>query len=163
MARPLRRVVTGHDETGKAVVVADSAAPVVRSDPHFSVEVSELWLTDRTPADNSGSAEPGLEDLPIQPPAGGSIFRIVEFAPIGDDPRAAIDPAKGSEHPFAHRTDTIDYQIVLAGEIDMVLDDSVVHLETGDIVVQRGTNHAWVNRGDVPCVLAAVQIDADPL
>ena len=120
-------------------------------------------MTDRTPADNAGGAEPSLDDLPIQPPSGGSVFRIVEFAPVKDDPRAAIDPAKGAEHPFAHRTDTIDYQIVLAGEIDMVLDDSVVHLEAGDIVVQRGTNHAWVNRGDRPCVLAAVQIDAEPL
>jgi mannose-6-phosphate isomerase-like protein (cupin superfamily) len=107
------------------------------------------------------------------PPAGGSVFRIVDFPPEPPEMRSA-DPAsmhaslgegvpkrgKPPRHPAMHRTRTVDYAIVMAGEIDMLLDDSEIHLKAGDVLVQQGTNHAWVNRGSEPCRIAFVLIDA---
>ena len=102
------------------------------------------------------------------------MFRIVEFPPVGDDiegldhSASAADlgalPAKGASnrHPFMHCTDTIDYAIILDGEVDMLLDDSEVHLKAGDVIIQRGTNHAWVNRGSGTCRIAFILIDAEP-
>jgi len=161
MALKVRRVVTGHDRSGKAVVISDSTAPNVVRQDSFGVEVAHLWLTDATPADNADPTDKAVGDLPIQPPPKGSVFRVVAFLP-GKNVPEPVGTGPG-RHPFMHRTDTIDYQIVLSGEIDMLLDDDEVHLTAGDIVVQRGTNHAWVNRGTEPCLIAAVQIDAKPL
>ena len=161
MTLNVRRVVTGHDANGKAIVIADSAAPNVQNQSAFNVEVAHLWLTDLMPVDNSDAEDKAMGDLPIQPPVNGSVFRLVAFKP-GENVPEPIGTGPG-RHPFMHRTDTIDYQIVLSGEMDMLLDDSEVHLKVGDVVVQRGTNHAWVNRGSEPCVIAAVQIDAKPL
>jgi mannose-6-phosphate isomerase-like protein (cupin superfamily) len=130
-----------------------------------------VWVTDETPADISTSSDPTLRETGVAPPAGGSILRIVDFPP---EPKngPAIDNAamkkemgldhggKAARHPYMHRTKSIDYAIVLEGEIDMLLDDSEVHLRAGDVLIQLGTNHAWVNNSDKPCRIAFVLIDA---
>jgi mannose-6-phosphate isomerase-like protein (cupin superfamily) len=166
MARRFRRVVTGHDAAGKAVVLTDGPAPNLRGHDEFGVDVTDLWLTRATPADNRDATDRAEGDLPIQPPANGTIFRIVEFRPGESRTNGGWRPGPGGDnrsHPFMHRTATVDYQVVLKGDIVMLLDDSEVKLTAGDVVVQRGTNHAWVNRGAEPCLLVAVQIDAEPL
>lgn len=175
MVVPIRRVVTGHDADGKAVIIFDGAAPNVRIRDNGGGS-SALWRTTSTPADNTGSDDAVVGQIPLVPPEGGSVFRIVEFAPEGaaeaDEAAGSLARALGAHvpeggalrHPGSHRTDSIDYAVVISGEIDMWLDDEAddVHLGPGDIVVQRGTNHAWVNRGTEPCVMAFVLIDAKP-
>ena len=174
MARSVRRIVTGHDAAGKAVVLRDEAAPNVLARGAGGLASTQLWRTFATPADNSGGDDPVVGEIVTPPPAGGSVFRIVEFEPVGAEIEgldngalaAALGarPAEGAanRHPFTHRTDSIDYAIVLSGEIDMLMDDSEVHCAAGDVVVQRGTNHAWVNRGAETRRIAFVLIDAVP-
>ena len=172
MAKRVRRVVTGHDKSGKAIVTMDGVPKRIVTPPG-GITDSLLWVTDATPARFIEDKDGGDRDVGIPPPAAGSIFRIVEFAPEKDAPtddgsslQARIGghaPAQGAKprHPGMHRTRSIDYAIVMEGEIDMLLDDSEVHLEAGDVLVQQGTNHAWVNRGDKPCVIAFILIDAE--
>jgi mannose-6-phosphate isomerase-like protein (cupin superfamily) len=172
MSNPVRRVVTGHDDGGKAVVVADGAAPNVRARPGGIVSTL-LWVTDETPADMSGRADRAERTIGIPPPPRGSIFRVVDFPPVGEQVKSianadyvrsmGIEPGAGApaRHPYTHRTKSIDYAIVLAGEIDMLLDDTQVHLRAGDVLIQQGTNHAWVNTGTETCRIAFVLIDAD--
>ena len=166
---PIRRVVTGHDAGGKAVVLFDGAAPKVRN-PSKVIESTLMWTTDATPASNAGDADAGDRDIGIGPSDGGSIFRVVEFRPDGDDPSdldyigksGGAHAPEGARHPGMHKTDSVDYAVVMSGEIDMLLDEEEVHLTAGDVVVQRGTVHAWANRGTEPCVIAFVLIDAVP-
>ena len=147
MAIKLRRVVTGHDASGRAAVKIDEISKsVVSNRPGASACV--VWTTDSTPADNSGEGDAGLKKTGTTLP-GGTVFRVVEFSP-GVSPRV-------------HRTDSIDYAVVISGEIDMELDGSTVHLKAGDVLVQRGTIHTWVNRGTAPCVIAFVLIAAKPV
>jgi quercetin dioxygenase-like cupin family protein len=138
-------VVTGHDENGKAVVKFDSIPGNIRpTRPGASACVA--WSTDAAPAELSGDEDMGLRPVGTAH-AGGSVFRVVEYQP-GVAPRN-------------HRTASIDYAAVMSGEIDMELDDGVVvHLKAGDVLVQRGTIHNWVNRGSAPCIIAFVLIDA---
>jgi mannose-6-phosphate isomerase-like protein (cupin superfamily) len=171
MPRETRRIVTGHDQEGKAVVLMDGAAPNVKVRKAAAGLVSTLlWATDRTPADISSSADAADRDSGVAPPRNGSVLRIVDFPPAsgaGVD-NAAMHKEMGldhghaaARHPFMHRTKSVDYAIVLDGEIDMLLDDSEVHLKAGDVLIQQGTNHAWVNNGTQPCRIAFVLIDAD--
>ncbi len=144
----MRRVVTGHDEQGKAVLVWDSA--IANLPETHGVHLMSLWSTDRTPADNAGAEDTAsVADTAIPPLSNGSIFRIVDFPPAND--------------AFMHRTETVDYAIIMSGEIDMLLDDSEVHLKAGDVLVQRGTNHSWANHGTETCRIAFILIDAEPL
>jgi naringenin degradation protein FdeH len=171
----IRRVVTTHDAGGKAIVGFDNIAPQTGGEAELGVKVFNLWVTDSTPADNSDKADAATRKVGIPPPANGSIFRIVEFhsTPKADnlDPNflakiAGHDTKAGGKpprHPGMHRTRSIDYAIVLSGEIDMLLDDSEVHLKAGDMLVQRGTVHAWVNKGKEPCRIAFILIDAKEL
>ena len=126
-----------------------------------------------TPADNSGDADKGDVDVGIPPPTSGSNFRVVEFQPEGSMAASENTESEGltnmgattpdgARHPGMHRTESIDYPVIMSGEIDMLLDDSEVHLRAGDVVVQRGTYHAWANRGSEPCRVALILIDADP-
>jgi quercetin dioxygenase-like cupin family protein len=148
MSLQVRRVVTGHDEHGRAIVTIDEMTKNIYSS-RPGITASVIWTTDQTPADNSGAEDAGARKVGLTL-AGGSVFRVIEFAP-GAAPRV-------------HRTDSIDYAIVISGEIDMELDDGVkVHLKAGDVLVQRGTIHNWVNRGEAPCVMAFVLIDAEPV
>jgi hypothetical protein len=170
-----RRVVTTHDATGKAVVLFDSPNPHKAVRPQAGVVSRMIWAADSTPADMTGAQDRGAGQRPIAPPAGGSVFRIVDFLPmtpemekldpnfmaksIGHDDHA---PSKfrPPRHPFMHRTRSLDYALVLSGEIDMLLDDTEVHCKAGDVIVQQGTNHAWVNRGKAPCRIAFILVDA---
>ncbi len=147
MAVKVRRVITGHDASGHAVVKIDEISKnVISNRPGASACV--VWTTGAIPADNSGDADAGLKKVGTTLP-GGTVFRVVEFSP-GVSPRV-------------HRTDSIDYAVVISGEIDMELEKgSEVHLKAGDVLVQRGTVHNWINRGKAPCVIAFALIDATP-
>jgi mannose-6-phosphate isomerase-like protein (cupin superfamily) len=147
MTFKIRRVVTGHDANGRAVVSIDALAanPVSRRAGHASYVI---WSNKDTPADNEENGDAGLRDI-NDCAEDGAIFRVIEFSP-GVAPRM-------------HRTLTVDYAVVLSGEIDMRLDDSQVTLRAGDCLVQRGTIHDWVNATNEPCVMAFVLIAAKPL
>lgn len=171
MTRQTRRIITGHDAAGKAIVVADGAAPNTKVRQVTGLTSTLLWVSEATPADISSPAETTVREMGVAPPDGGSVLRIVDFPPEakGADKidNAAMKKEMGldhggkpARHPFMHRTRSIDYAIVLDGEIDMLLDDSEVHLQAGDVLIQLGTNHAWVNNSDKPCRIAFVLIDA---
>jgi mannose-6-phosphate isomerase-like protein (cupin superfamily) len=170
--------VTGHDAQGRAVVVSDGPAPFVHVnalDPDWYS--TDIWRTNATPATIMAAAEePTLGPRRQMPERNGTVLRINHYPPEAEAVRrmsvaesrkafaalgneAASTFGQGGRHPLMHRTETIDYAIVLAGEITMVLDDSEVALKAGDIVVQCGTNHAWSNRSAAPCVIAFVLID----
>lgn len=174
----IRRVVTGHDAAGKAIVISDGLTPRLTTNPlrpgHRS---TEIWKTSAMPAP-IGAAEPDptLEPRTIQPPKNGTVIRIAELEPENDallnvSPEHAreIFKASGNEkastwgrggrHPMMHRTETIDYVIILEGELVMLLDDQDVLLRQGDVVVQRGTHHAWSNRSGKKVRLMYVLID----
>ena len=147
MALQIRRVVTGHDASGRAVVKIDEVAKnLVSSRPGATACV--VWTTEGFPVDNTGEEDAGLRKTGTTLD-NGTVFRILELAP-GVTPRN-------------HRTNSIDYAVVMSGEVDMELDDAKVHLKAGDVLVQRGTIHNWVNRGTEPCVIAFVLIAAKPV
>jgi quercetin dioxygenase-like cupin family protein len=147
MAVNVRRVVTGHDANGRAKVAIDEVSKnVISSRPGASACV--IWTTEAFPVDNTGDADTSTRKVGTTL-ANGCVFRVVEFAP-GVSPRN-------------HRTDSIDFAVVMSGEIDMQLDDSEVHLKAGDVLVQRGTIHNWVNRCREPCQIAFVLVDAKPV
>jgi quercetin dioxygenase-like cupin family protein len=147
MSLKIRRVVTGHDDNGKAVVQIDEICRNVisRRERHHSCVV---WSTASFPVNNSGNEDESARPVGAPPPE-GTVFRIIEYGP-GVAPRN-------------HRTSTIDYAVVISGEIDMELDEGTVQLKAGDVLVQRGTIHNWVNRGNEPCVIAFVLIAAHPV
>lgn len=147
MPLQLRRVVTGHDANGRAIVQIDEMAKNFASG-RPGATACVVWTTEGFPVDNNGSEDQGLRRTGTTL-ANGTVFRVLELAP-GAGPRN-------------HRTDSIDYAVVMSGEIDMELDGSTVHLKAGDVLVQRGTIHNWVNRGSEPCVIAFVLIAADPV
>jgi quercetin dioxygenase-like cupin family protein len=143
MAFQVRRVVTGHDASGKAIVLIDEAKPGVSARPGVTTAVA--WTSEGFPVDNNGDADEGARKTGTTHD-NGTVFRIIEFAP-GNGPRN-------------HRTDSIDYACILSGEIDMEMDGTEVHLTAGDVIVQRGTIHNWINRGSKPCVIAFVLVAA---
>jgi len=167
--RSTRRIVTGHDPRGKAVVLFDD---IVTAKQRGANGVTLFWVTSEFPVDTAGPADRGQTPVGVPPPRHGTVFRVVDFAPVG--PHAAaidhneilramgIDPATQgyARHANTHRTRTIDYAIVLDGEIDMLLDDGEIHVKAGDVLVQQATNHAWVNNGTEPCRIAFILIDA---
>ena len=180
MPKQVRRVVTGHDKTGKAVVISDGPAPFVHVNAVNPEWYStDIWRTHECPAKIVAKAEePTLGPRRQMPEKRGTVLRINHYPPESEAVRRMTPEAsqrafaalgnreaatygKGGRHPLMHRTETIDYAIVLAGEITMVLDDTDVHLKAGDVVVQCGTNHAWSNRSDAPCVIAFVLIDGE--
>ena len=150
-SRPVRRVVTGHDANDVAKVLIDGEAMNKKSSRPGNVSTL-IWSTDATPADISVGED--VEDLGARilgtaPPPLGTRFTVNDIAP--------------GNQGVMHRTETLDYVIVLSGELDMEMDDSTVKLKAGDVMVQRGTNHAWVNRGTETARVAFVLIDAKPL
>jgi quercetin dioxygenase-like cupin family protein len=147
MALQIRRVVTGHDSSGRAVVKIDEVARNLVSS-RAGATACVVWTTEGFPVDNTGEEDAGLRKTGTTLD-NGTVFRILELAP-GVTPRN-------------HRTDSIDYAVVMSGEVDMELDDTKVHLKAGDVLVQRGTIHNWVNRGTEPCVIAFVLIAAKPV
>lgn len=155
MALQVRRIVTGHDATGKAIVTTDERVAAESGRVRPGIVRCEVWSTNRMPVSNSDAAETeqrkGFVIRHNYVGSGqGTVVRVVEFAP--------------GAPKFMHRTETLDYAILLSGECDLELDDGkTVHVTQGDIVVQRGTMHAWVNNGTKPCVFAFVLIDAEPV
>lgn len=155
MALRVRRIVTGHDATGRAIVASDEVMNGVSAPARPYISRCEIWSTDKMPVDNSEEAaaaqRKGFVVRHNYVGSGdGTVVRITEFAP--------------GAPKFMHRTETVDYAILLKGECDLELDDGkTVHMKQGDIVVQRGTMHAWVNNGSEPCTFAFILIDADPV
>ena len=145
MSLTIRRVVTGHDENGRAIILIDEDAKnVVQTRPGAHAAV--IWTSEGFPVDNNGSADASARNIGTATLDNGTVFRVVSFGP-GVSPRI-------------HRTNSIDYATVISGEIDMELDGSSVHLKAGDLLVQRGTIHNWVNKGTAPCVIAFVMVGA---
>lgn len=175
MAREFRRVVTGHDASGTAIIESDEVATQYLERPNRpGVRLTNFWIERGTPAEYDGEKDTCTGDFILHPPAHGSTFRCVEFLP--EDPEvlktldgkaafgemgASANIVENARHPFMHRTDSVDYAIVLTGEIWMLMDNEEddVHLKAGDVVIQRGTNHAWSNRGTEPCVIVFVLVD----
>jgi quercetin dioxygenase-like cupin family protein len=147
MALTTRRVITGHDASGKAKVLIDEVVKNVGS-ARPGAQASVIWTTEGFPVDNNGDADASSRKVGTTL-ANGCVFRVVEFSP-GVAARN-------------HRTDSIDFAVIMSGEIDMELDDEEVHLKAGDVLVQRGTIHNWVNRGSAPCVIAFCLVDAKPV
>ena len=154
MAESVRRVVTGHDEHGKSVVLSDGPPPQnpPMHGPSVGADFHEIWSSARTtPLLTSVEArEPNERPFTIMPPA-GHLLRIIDIYP----------PRDGGKRTVMHRTKTLDYVVVIEGEVVLILDDSEVTLRRSDVVVQRGTDHAWENRSDRPARLAFFHIDAE--
>lgn len=150
MSGPTRRIVTGHAADGRSIVIEDTVVPKVREVP--GARFDEVWATGAAPEALGlrPASEPTLAISTIGPEAGGSIIRVIHFAPASGG---------GVRSPM-HRTRTIDYGIVLAGEMVLILSDSEIVLQAGDVVVQRGTDHAWENRSARQATMAFVLIDA---
>ena len=180
MPQSFRRVVTGHNAQGRAVFISDGPAPAVYDRGPGATAVTELWETGATPASNAGNDDPTVgQPQRLPPPKHGSKFRVVEYppdsqrvaalrgAPSAHDANAKsegyVRDAANKRHPGFHKTATIDYAIVLSGEIYALMDEGEVLLKAGDVLIQRGTNHAWSNRTDQPATLAFVLIDAEPV
>lgn len=174
MARTIRRVVTGHDENGVAKVIMDGDATCFLERPNRpGVRLTNLWQLDTAPAVMETHEDPVTGPLILHPPQGGSIFRIVQFDPEDPEKLAQMDGkaafaemgagdnvVQGARHPAMHRTDSVDYAVILTGEIYMMMDEEDVLLRAGDTVIQQGTNHAWSNRGTEPCLIAFILNDA---
>ncbi len=174
---PIHRVVTGHAADGRAIVASNGPLPTVAEIAAIPGTVfHEVWATSGTPAPVGNGPDPTLAPLMLPPPTQGTRVRFVDippdtaeflaggaqrmgeaFAQIGDV--AASTVKADSPHPLMHRTESIDYGIVIEGEMTLVLDDSEVLLKPGSVVVQRGTNHAWANRSGRPCRMLFVLVD----
>ena len=166
MARKFRRVVTGHDENGVAKVIMDDEASCVLQCPNRpGVTLTNFWQHSQTPAPMERHEDPVTGPLILHPPENGAVFRVVQFDPEDpevlaklDGPSAFAEMGAGANvvadarHPFMHRTDSLDYSIILSGEIFMLMDEEDIHLKAGDVIIQQGTNHAWSNRGTEPCL-----------
>jgi quercetin dioxygenase-like cupin family protein len=148
---PIRRIVTGHDADRVAKALIDAPATNAKY-PSPGIVSTLIWSTDEAPAKipvGTGIEDLGARILGTAPPAKGTRFAVIDFPP--------------GNKPHMHRTETVDYVIVLEGEIEMDMDDSTVRMKAGDIMVQRGTNHAWANRSAARARVAFVLIDAEPL
>ena len=177
MLKELRRIVTGHDGEGRSLVAIDGPPGGVVETPRGGI--AELWVTDGAPADNSTPGDAADGPVVLSPPDRGSRFRFFALGPE-DESLSAEERERGmaealaaiggqdarpdtTRDPGMHKTRTVDYIVLLKGEVTLVLDDDEVELKPFDAVVQRGTNHAWRNRGREPALLAGVLIDAEPL
>ena len=174
MLKPVRRIVTGHNAAGRSVFLKDGPAPDVYLAPaSAAMTISLLWRTTTSPASYQGDedvAPAGLR-IPTAPQQrGGTVFRIADIPPdreLGDNPDMGrhgvhVSAEGRKRHVMFHQTDTVDYAIVLEGEIWAVLDDDETLMKQGDVLIQRGTGHAWSNRSDKPCRMAFILIDAEP-
>ena len=174
----VRRIVTGLDKKGRSIIASDKPSPHVmalQGIPTFGV--TDIWRTAATPADLDESRDLCSVPTQLAPPKRGSVLRVVEFAPdrawmkkidsatafasMGKSGSAALAHAAGSQrHAMMHATQTVDYAIVLKGEIWAVMDVGETKMQAGDVLIQRGTNHAWSNRSNKPCHVAFILIDA---
>jgi mannose-6-phosphate isomerase-like protein (cupin superfamily) len=171
-AADIRRVVTGLDDSDKAIVLFDSRLTLKA--PESRPPSVNLWITVSSPAGFSFKDDAALKPIGLSPPDNGSKITVGEFPPLDPAVAAKMDPnlmmkvvgdhapARGLpvKHPTMHRTRTVDYAVILSGEIDMMLDDTVVPVKAGDVIVQQATNHAWINRGTQPCRILFVLMDS---
>ena len=177
MAARTRLVITGNNDRGRSVIVSDRDAPHIRVFERYGgTAVTDLWITTSMPADNKRVTDLDGRDFTIEPPPQGTVFRVIEYPPdavrfANMDREAAFREMGASHamvkenarHPGMHRTETLDYAVVLSGEIYAVMDEDEVLLKPGDCLVQRGTSHAWSNRSDERCRIAFVLVDAHPI
>lgn len=174
-----RRIVTGHNDTGQAIIVSDGPPPGIQGNLH------EMWNTVGRPRNDIEGDPAATRPVQLEPDENGTVFRFFEIKPESELPSieervqawedrvAALDPEDQekaralrpdiSRHPAMHKTRTVDYIILLKGEVTMLVDDGEVHMKPLDVLIQRGTNHGWVNNGAETAVLMAVLIDAEPL
>jgi mannose-6-phosphate isomerase-like protein (cupin superfamily) len=171
-ASDIRRVVTGLDANDKAVVLFDGRLPLAIG--QYGLKSTNLWVTDSYPLGFSFKDDTYARPVGVSPLDNGTKFRVVEFPPLDAATEAKMDPsylmkavgaiapARGVavKHPLMHRTRSVDYAVVLSGEIDMMLDETIVHLKPGDVIVQQATNHAWINRGTEMCRMLFVLMDS---
>ena len=176
MTKAVRRVVTGHDERGRSIIARDGPAPSVLEIAAMpGLVLSDLWETASAPADNRDPRDGAERPVHLEPAPQGTIFRIVDFPPDSAW-RATADRKEafaqvGAAHTtddssadaMMHKTASVDYAIVLEGEIWAVMEDGETKLRAGDVLVQRGTNHSWSVRGDIPARVAFILVGADPL
>lgn len=175
----IQRVITGHDESGKAIIISNGPLVTVTEIKAIPGTVfHEVWCTAQTPAHIGNTPDPSVGALSLPPPKSGTRIRFVDIPPdtedflkggaaimneaftqIGDAGASTV--TSNSPHPLMHRTESIDYGIVIEGELTLVLDDSEVELRPGHVVIQRGTNHAWANRSGKPCRMLFVLIDGE--
>lgn len=180
MLRQVRRIVTGHDETGKSIILSDGPSPHVLENPEQEQRgLTDLWRTTATPASNAGNDDAADTQVILSPPDQGSVFRYFQIRPAAWDAEMSVEERtrrdaanfekmgatgahdSASTQAGMHKTDTVDYIILLSGQVTLILDDGEVDMVPMDVVIQRGTNHAWVNKGDEPAVLAGILIDAE--
>ena len=174
--KPVRRIVTGHNDQGKAIISSDSSTPTVYQIPSVpGIVFHEVWGTQQTPAIIANDDDPTLASVTLQPARNGTKIRVVDIPPdsiqnsASDEDLAeafadigashAADTQANKRHKIMHRTETIDYGILLSGELWLMVDEGEVQLNPGDIVVQRGTNHAWSNRSQETARIAFILID----
>ena len=171
----MRRIVTGHDEKGKSVITIDG--PPARSLGEEAGGLYELWNTDGNEINTLDEIDRADSEVLLSPPNGGTKFRYFQINPAPEGVPADLIEAATAEafekmgaahhrvdttrHPAMHKTKTIDYIILLKGDVTLLLDNEEVDLKPFDVVVQRGTNHAWVNNGNEPALFIAVLIDSD--
>ncbi|NUW33040.1 cupin domain-containing protein [Nonomuraea sp. SMC257] len=148
--RTFRRIVTGHDRDARSLVAEDRACPHVEIIANATV--TNLWLHEGRPSNADPYLDPVGPGVSLAPPARGSVLRVVEFPPRGSGAAA-----------YVHRTESLDYAYVIDGEVYSVLDSGETLMRAGDVLVQRGTSHAWDNRSDKPCTILFVLLDAEPL
>ena len=176
--QPIRRVVTGHDSAGRSIIVSDAPSPHRQAVGVDTLVVTDLWKTTSAPADTSGAADPCGQPIVLAPPRQGTVFRVVQFPPdreyldtwkrdeafadMGNSGSEALDHSANARHVGMHRTASVDYAFVLKGEIWAILDEGETCLRAGDVLIQRGTNHAWSNRSAEPALVGFVLIDAHP-
>ena len=172
----VRRALTGHDGNGKSTIIADGFAPNVKEMPSFpGLALTDLWETKGAPASNEGGGDAAARPVHLEPPKNGTIVRIVEFPPDSTRPQnsdgrdgfkaigAGHAQSRQSSDPMMHRTGTVDYIIVLKGEIYAVMEKGETLLKAGDVLIQRGTMHSWSVRTNEPCIVAAILVNAKPL
>jgi mannose-6-phosphate isomerase-like protein (cupin superfamily) len=171
-ASDIRRVVTGLDANDKAIALFDSVLPLTPG--KSGNPATNLWITDSSPPGFSSKEDNATKPIGLTPPDNGTVIRVVEFPPLSSDAEAKMDPnlmmkvvgdhaptrGLAVKNPLMHRTRTVDYAIIMSGEMDMMLDDAMVHVKAGDVVIQQATNHAWINRGAEPCRVIFVLMDS---
>lgn len=174
--RPVRRIVTGINAQARSVIISDAPSPhamALAGVPDFGV--TDVWKTSESPASNASADDPCVLPISLAPPACGTVFRIVQFPPdkayvgrwkadaafasMGESGAQAVE-APSHRHEAMHVTRSVDYAFVLEGEIWAVMDQGEVRMTVGDVLVQRGTSHAWSNRSDAPSMVGFVLIDA---
>ena len=174
MPGKVRRIVTGVNAAGRSYILSDMRLPTVELAPGEAVRAG-LWTTDASPASNEGTRDPVPDGVITRtPPAhrGGSVIRVTEISP--DKARAyspeelrrrgcKTTPDRSAKHPGFHATDTVDYAVCLEGEVWAVLDENETLMRPSDVLIQRGTYHAWSNRSDTVCRMLFILIDAEPL